>query len=400
MTNSEKIIFLFNHDAAHQVAHSAGVAKALGAMTGGEKSDARVIIAVGSEHIRQEVAKYISGEDTGQIVWLDLSLPGWLNQTLKLFNRIAPVARLARLYWHRKSLRKAAIIVSTERTCLTLKRHWKKFGGNSSDPKFCYIPHGSGDRNVAVHPALKQFDLCMVSGQKVVDQLVGAGATTPDKCRIIGYSKFDTLRLRKPEKFFDNDNLVFVYNPHFDPHLSSWFTIGPALLKWFAEHGSAFNLIFAPHVMLYRKKLHISPEYKKMRVRPDIPDIAKQVPNILIDVDSERLFDMSYMIAADAYIGDVSSQIYEFLYRPRPCFFIDTHSGKMPDEAPEYDFWRNGPVVKNVEELSQILPDYQSLGVEYRAVQEDRMAYTADNSDPRPAPERGAEAIKAYLQQV
>ena len=71
------------------------------------------------------------------------------------------------------ALRAAAAIVSTERTCLTVKRYWSKRAG--SRPYFVYVPHGSGDRNVAVHPALKDFDLSLVSGSKVRDQLVEAG---------------------------------------------------------------------------------------------------------------------------------------------------------------------------------------------------------------------------------
>ncbi len=397
MPHNRPVIFLFNHDAGHQVAHSAGIAGALALMADAPP----VIAAVGSAAIRHEVEKLLDDAQILALKWLDLSLPVWIQRALSPVNKLIPVQRIARLYWYRKALFAAAMIVSTERTCLTLKRHWSRRRHNKGAPRFAYIPHGSGDRNVAVHSALKAFDLCLVSGQKVVDQLTEAGAARAEDCRIIGYAKFDILRGREPEKFFDNNRPTFMYNPHFDPHMSSWFDHGPAILEYFYTHAGQYNLIFAPHVMLFAKTVHISPEYKVTRRRPDVDPKYLSAPNIRIDTRSARLFDMSYTLSADAYIGDVSSQIYEFLYRPRPCFFIDVHTkvaADIADTAAAYDFWRNGPVVKSTEALVKILPDFASIGKHYRDIQVDRMAYTADNSDPRTASQRGAAAIYACLE--
>jgi hypothetical protein len=38
------------------------------------------------------------------------------------------------------------------------------------------------------------------------------------------------------------------------------------------------------------------------------------------------------------------------------------------------------------------------VAAQYRAAQEQRMAYTADHSDPRPASERGAQAISRFVE--
>jgi hypothetical protein len=385
----KEALFLFNHEAAHQVAHIAGIGGAL-AKSGAMK---RVVAATSTPQIKLEIEKILPAEEMQALEWLDLSLPSWLHKLLRPINKLLPIHRLARLYWHRKTLFKSAIIVSTERTCLTLKRHWR----GRSGPVFAYIPHGSGDRNVAIHPALKDFDLCLVSGQKVVDQLTDAGVARAENCRIIGYAKFDILRGRKPEKFFDNDRPTFLYNPHFDPFMSSWFDHGNEILRYFFERPNDYNLIFAPHVMLFTKTVHVSPEYKVTRIRPNIAAEYLTAPNIRIDTDSPRLFDMSYTLSADAYIGDVSSQVYEFLYRPRPCYFLDVHSGNPADGPPAYDFWRNGAVVESASALAEILPDFEELGRRYRDIQIDRMAYTADNTDIRPASVRGADAIIDFL---
>ena len=390
------VTFLFNHDAGHQVAHLAGIA---GAFALREKAF-RAIVAFGSETTRKEVERLLTPEQIAALEWQPLVLPEMLRMLTKGLNRLVPVHRILRLYWHNAILRKSAAIVSTERTCLTLKRHWAKFRRRDHCPAFVCVPHGSGDRNVSVHPAFRDFDLLMVSGQKVVDQMVEAGASTAERCRIIGYAKFDILRGRTPEAFFDNDKPTFLYNPHFDPHMSSWYDHGADLLQFFYENPDRYNLIFAPHVMLFYKKVHISPEYRVTRKRPDIDPKYYDAPNIRIDVDSPRLFDMSYTLSADAYIGDVSSQVYEFLYRPRACFFIDTHSMTAPGAPPEYDFWNNGPVVRTAKQLIPLLPDHVTIAAQYRDAQEQRMAYTADQSDPRPASERGAEALGRYIESL
>ena len=385
-----KVCFLFNHDAAHQVAHSIGLAAVLA-----EKYPAiETVIAFGSGEIRQEIEQHLDPSQIAALRWHDLALGGFANRLLAPLNRLFPARRLFRLLSGAGDLKRFDLIVSTERTCLMLKRRW-----GSDGPKFAYIPHGSGDRNVAYHPALKDFDLMLLSGQKLVDQMVANDIVPAERCRIIGYPKFDALIGREPEKFFDNDNPVFLYNPHFDPVLSSWYDEGEKILDWFFARPDQYNLIFAPHVMLFFKTTHISPEYKKSRRRPDVAQKYRDAPNIRVDLDSPRLFDMSYTIAADAYIGDMSSQVYEFLHRPRPVFFIDTHSEDHSEENPAYEFWLNGPVVRKAEDLFPILTNWPQIGSDYRAEQERLMNYTADRSDPRPAAERGAEAIAKYLGQ-
>src|SRR3546814_14679599 len=67
-------------------------------------------------------------------------------------------------------------------------------------------------------------------------------------------------------------------------------------------------------------------------------------PNIHIDLGSAALTDMSYTNGADIYLGDVSSQIYEFLKSPRPCLFLNSH-GIDPDRDPNFAHWQSGPVI-------------------------------------------------------
>jgi CDP-glycerol glycerophosphotransferase (TagB/SpsB family) len=150
--------------------------------------------------------------------------------------------------------------------------------------------------------------------------------------------------------------------------------------------------------MLFKKELHVSPEYKIARKRPEVPAEALKAGNILVDLESPRLFDMSYTLAADGYIGDVSSQIYEFLARPRAAFFFDNRREKLEEDDEWHLFWDTGPVVQTTDELAALLPDYQRIASEYRDRQVELFSYTIDLGD-RPASERAADAIAAAVKE-
>ena len=50
-----------------------------------------------------------------------------------------------------------------------------------------------------------------------------------------------------------------------------------------------------------------------------MPKQLLRAPNLRFDPGSPASTDMTYTRAADIYLGDVSSQVYEFIAEPRPC---------------------------------------------------------------------------------
>ena len=68
------------------------------------------------------------------------------------------------------------------------------------------------------------------------------------------------------------------------------------------------------------------------------------------DPGSDRSLDNSYTEAADIYVGDVSSQVVEFLARPRPCVFLNAHSADWQNNS-HYALWQLGEVVDDPAEL-------------------------------------------------
>jgi hypothetical protein len=383
----KRVVFLFNHDAPHQVAHLAGPAAAFAAAY----PAVQTIIAYATPRIRTAIEALVPSAASRLVEWHELTLPSWAPVASKL-DKILPASRLLRLRTHLPLFAGADILVSTERTCLRLKNYLPP----DARLRFVRVPHGAGDRNVTYHPDFQRFDMVFASGQKAFNELAKAGVA-PQRIRIVGYPKFDAVDLDTKRTFFGNDRPVFVYNPHFDPHLSSWYKAGPDLLRWFANpQGQQFNLIFAPHVMLFRKTLHISPEYRVARRRPDVPVEALSATNILIDTDGPRLFDMSYMLAATGYIGDFSSQIYEFLLRPRAAFFLDLRGGAKDDEDARHVFRQAGPVLNSPDELTAALPSWHEVGASYQAAQEALFERTFSRTG-EPANQRAAAAIAELL---
>lgn len=380
----KRVGFLYNHDAAHQVAHLAGIMRAL-ALSGRVE-----VVALVSRPGIEATARALVGAAAERIAWRTLTLSTAAQSLGRVADTLLPYSRVTALRQNLDAFRLLDALVSTERTCLRVK-DWL----GAAAPKFIYVPHGSGDRNVAYHSDLKRFDLWLVSGQKLVDAAARFGVLGADGARIIGYPKLDGVDMDTRPKLFDDDNPVFLYNPHFDPRLSSVYRFGDDILALFTQHPE-WNLIFAPHIMYWKKRLHISLEFRTAAWRREIAARYDSMPNIRIDSGSPALIDMTYTRAAEIYIGDVSSQIYEFLATPRAAIFIDSHRAGDWQTHENYQFWHNGPVVRSVAELEALLPRWREIAAEYRDTQQRLFADTIDRGD-RPASERGADVIADYM---
>ena len=238
-------------------------------------------------------------------------------------------------------------------------------------PRLVLIKHGAGDREGSYNRKHRLFDLILVNGDKHRDGLIARGLVSPDRCIVTGNAKLELLRPSPP--IFADGKPLALYNPHFDPALSTWHRYGPATLDTMARIPE-WNFIVAPHV--------------KTRGGPDAPPAA---PNLVIDRGSARSIDMSYTQAADVYIGDVSSQVYEFIVRPRPCIFLNL-AGIAWEDDPTYAHWRLGQVIESVGELGPALARAAELQPRFAAAQQRMLARSIDHSQ-LPASERQARAI-------
>lgn len=380
--------FLYNHDQIHQVAHTAPIISYLQTFA----PELRVDVLTSSDRqLRAVTAQLDPAMDPPAFYPLEESRFGKFVE--KLTGGVVPLGRIGGLAASLNLLARYDALIVPETTSALLKTRYRL-----SKPKLIFLPHGAGDRSISVAPEIANFDFVLLPGEKTRARMLDAHLVRPGDHAVVGYPKFDAHRLSEPTRFFDNDRPVALYNPHFDPKLSSWFKFGEALLDYFASQ-DRFNLIFAPHVMLFRRRLLASAEHRQLRLRRSLPQRFANAPNILIDTGSERSVDMSYTRAADIYIGDVSSQIYEFIERPRPAVFLNSHGAGWRGDS-NYAFWKFGPVIDDLDQLPDALAQSMAMPDRYRDRQCEAFRATYSIDAGRTASERAAMAIVQYLHRV
>ena len=99
-------------------------------------------------------------------------------------------------------------------------------------PKLIYTPHGFGDRAYAFVPRIATFDFVLVAGEKTERRMLANGLIRQRDYALIGSVKLETgaLLSEREAPLFAEHRPTVLYNPHFDPKLSSWSRfIGPML---------------------------------------------------------------------------------------------------------------------------------------------------------------------------
>ena len=377
-----RVGFLFNHYYPHQVPHAAPYAFELSR----GYPDIEVVIAC-STTAEMDLAKEIASLYPGhRCEFRMLPIPRFLSIMDSLLSKWTFIRKAAVLHFHLDFFRGLDALVAPERNCMKLRT---KYG--LKDLVMIHARHGAGDREGGFDSRSCAFDLTLLPGQKYVDRLKEMGCLSDGGYAVVGWPKFEVFRGLKREipRFFRNDNPIVVYNPHFDQRVSSWGPMGLDVLDFFYGNRD-YNLIFAPHVVLFRRR---------RRHHASLPCRYRSGPNVHIDTGSSASVDMTYMRAADIYLGDVSSQVYEFLLKPRPCIFLNGHN-VVWQGSPYYLHWGLGQVVDSIrpglaEALARAFPTHP----QFLEAQREAFAYTY-YSDPREsAAERGARAIAEFLLQ-
>lgn len=283
-----------------------------------------------------------------------MRLPAWL-RALQAKNKVA-----ALLYWASR-LRDADALYSAERTSTLLKR----LPGRC--PTFIHSPHGFGDRAVGFEARFSLFDHVLVAGSDARERLVALERVTADRCHVAGPVKLAAvarMEMAQPPLFADTRPII-LYNPHCDPAFSSFDAVATRLIDSVVADGR-YNLVVAPHVKL----AHGWSEARRANLT------ARSVPGrVVVDLGSTRSIDMSYTLGADCYVGDVSSQVYEFLTRPRPCLFIDVYGANWVGNT-DYAMWTLGPVVRADTDLIAAIDRAFASHGDYQAAQAARLAET------------------------
>jgi hypothetical protein len=383
----KRICFLFNHDQTHQVAHSLPIALALAA-----RGEHRIVLAYARDAIRAEIERQADPALLARVELVRLGLKRTDTRLLAgALERLVPATKLLIYRDNLDFFRSFDAVVVSEKTSLLLKT---RYGLESV--KLIHTRHGAGDRAIGFNPESAAFDLVLVSGPKIRDRLIRDAGLRPEQIALVGYPKFD---LCADNRFADHfpapERPTVIYNPHPSPKLSSWFRHGAEVLEAFRNQ-DRYNLIFAPHVMLFERKWVVTVDPPSLaRVVPPGPEFAGE-PRIHIDTGSAASSDMSYTNRADIYLGDVSSQVYEFLSVPRPCLFLDSHGVDWRGD-PNYLHWQAGPVLESADSLLDAIDAAVASHPDYAPRQKALIDSTFSLAD-RPSAERAADAITAFLE--
>ena len=293
-----------------------------------------------------------------------MALPRWMETVV-----VRKVDKLARLLHWSGRLKRCDLIMCAERTSTVLRRLFAKC------PPILHIPHGAGDRAVGFERRFALFDHVLVAGEKDRDRLLASGHVSPTRCEVSGPIKLSAM-LRKWQhapRLFDNDRPTLLYNPHFSASLGSFAKFARKLIDAVARDGR-FNLVVAPHIRM-------TGEWSKERKREW--RALEEPGRIIVDTGSPACVDMTYTMAADLYIGDVSSQVYEFLVRPRPCLFVDAHGADWQDQD-DYAMWQFGAVITPEADILAAIDAAFRDHSQYRAGQQARMQYAMAGITWRP----------------
>lgn len=378
--------FLFNHDQVHQVAHSLPIAVALAR----RRPDLEIIVATTNQRLSAEVIRLSEGMIGSGLQLVELGLRQVASKAVAgALEALIPASKLLLYRDNLDFFRSLDVLVVAEKTSLVLKTRY-----GLKDLKIVHTRHGAGDRAIGFDKASALFDHVLVSGPKIRERLIRDAGVAPETISVVGYPKFDLAPPRPALPFVDEARPVVLYNPHVSPHLSSWYDEGRAVLDWFVEH-EEYQLIFAPHVMLFERPFVVTIDKLRIDHAGRIADKYLRAANIHVDLGSRASTTMTYTQRADIYLGDVSSQIYEFLLHPRPCVFLNSHGFDWRGD-PNFEHWLAGPVINRAAELGAgLAKSVSEHATIWRPVQEALFARSFDLT-AEPSSVRAARALARF----
>ncbi len=236
----------------------------------------------------------------------------------------------------------------------------------------------------AMDPRSDRADLLLLPSRRIADLALERGRLRRPAWGVSGYPKFEMAQGPRP-RLFDNDRPTVLYNPTQSPAKTSWPRFGPQVLDFFAR-SDRWNLIFAPHVLLFRRRFTRGAR---------LPRRFRSSPTLRIDLGSRASVDMTYLRAADLYLGDQSSQIYEFINWPRPCVFLNAQGADPADTR--YRSWSFGPVVDDPAALGPALDLAMTGFHRWEPVQRQARDQDRPGGELR-ASDRGAAIVAEFLE--
>lgn len=377
MPKTRRIVFLFV-GGAHQALHTARLATHIGTLPNFE-----VTCLYLGEDTRDLLDRVATLDPGTSAEFVDIGLPNAFSAGLHRLG-LARADKVLGPLLARAKLADAEFIITAERTTVG----WRHLFPRRA--KWIHFPHGAGDGAKGFEKRMSRFDAVFTIGEKDRQRIVAEGLQPASRVFVAGAIKISTIFALAPDrpKVFNNTNPTVLYNPHFNRKLGSWDKWGAEVIAGFRARPH-LNLIVAPHVRLFEKA---STQERRHWTE------ACNHPNILFDPGSTNSLDMTYTRAADVYLGDISSQVYEFIAIQRKCIFLEVRPS--PGDDPSYEFQKFGKVVVDTAELAALLDGtLQPTDIEMRT-QGTAKAIALDYQSDLPDFSRIATQVLAVLETI
>jgi hypothetical protein len=372
MLNAELMVRTIHFSCIGGAHHFLHLAPVMDAMVKTSKADVTAFVASNADGTElSKILHHLNRDTAPQVKIITMKTPSWLFAKW----RNSKFARL--LFWNTR-LKSCDALIAAERTSTILRRLPAKC------PVMIHIPHGAGDRQKGFERRIALFDYVITGGNKDRDRMIAMNLVSPDACFVSGYIKLSgVMKMNQGRRvsLFANERPVILYNPHFDARLSSWHSFGIDIIDAIIRDGR-FNLIIAPHVRLFENAPKAARDALMAKARTD---------HVIVDTGSDKSMDMTYTMAADIYLGDVSSQIYEFMARPRPAVFVNSHGADWRDN-PDYLMWTAGNVI---DDISALIPTLDKAAEDFSAFEavQKKLVYGAFGDTQTDAAETAAQII-------
>ncbi len=271
---------------------------------------------------------------------------------------------------------RAPVVVSVEQTTLWIPTVLPL------RTRFINVMHGSGTMNSRDSIRRKAAWRMPVPSVSEQQEFLRRGFAA-DKVPVVGSVKATFRNSTRRALAFPERRPVVMYNPHWQRHRSSWWDWGRQIVRHLVEQ-DRYNVILAPHQRLAEGDAELA------RILAD----AARHPHVHSDLDSFAMVDGSYPAAADIYLGDTSSQVIEFMARPRPCVFLN-NGGIDWRHSAGHVMWEAGEVVEALDGLEAALSRAASVHGEFVSAQQ-RLVHEW-LGDPTGAPARIVDHILEAL---
>lgn len=272
----------------------------------------------------------------------------------------------------------ARVVVCAEQTSLWLPvalPWWRT--------RFIMTQHGAGSVANRVDRRRDAAYRLLLPSDVEAEALVRCGRRR-DRMIVTGYVKSSFAHRTPPARLFADERPIVLYTPHWQRERSSWWSWGRAIVAMLAAQ-DRYNVILAPHQRLAEKD---------PAVRGILADVA-HLPHVHTDLDSFAMVDGSYTAAADLYLGDTSSQVCEFMMRPRPCAFLNAQRIDWR-RTDDHRFWECGQVIDDLPDLPQALERAHAMQSRFEALQRAFVGEVIGETGPAVA-DRAAAAVIAAL---